>query len=316
MNNRFDVIIVGAGPCGIAAAVEAKLSGIDKILVIEKAKEHSQTFRNFYKDGKRVDKEYKGCVSDLIGNVGFEAGTKESTLEHFDSLINTHEIECLYGCEVEKILKNDDEFEVFTANGNFISKNIIIAVGKMGKPNKPDYKIPLTLTKVVNYDLNQAKGDEKIIVVGGGNSAAEYALELSQKNKTTLCYRRDKFTRLNDINLENIENANKNGEIELKMGVDIISVEDENGKVKLNFNNETSDVYDRVIYAIGGSTPVEFLRKCGVNLDENNMPILDENNQTPIKGLYVGGDIATKNGGSIVVALNHAHLIIKDILKK
>jgi len=63
------------------------------------------------------------------------------------------------------------------------------------------------------------------------------------------------------------------------------------------------------------SSPVDFLQKCQIKTDEKGTPIVDSNYQSSVPGLYVGGDIVLKNGGSIVVGLNHAHSVIKDILK-
>lgn len=317
MINVYDLVVVGGGPCGIAAVVEAKVNGIKNVLLLEKGDNHSQTIRHFYKDKKRVDKEYKGMESETKGSVAFEAGTKESTLDHFDSLLDNDKIDTAFNCEVEKVEKKDanSPFYITTPTAGYRANNVIIAVGKMGKPNKPNYKLPPSLSRVINYDLNNASWEENVIVIGGGNSAAEYALELSYANKTTLCYRKPKFTRLNETNMKLLDEAVKEKRIILKMNTDIESIENESGKVKVNYTNSQSELFDRAIFAIGGSTPVELLKKCGVALDENNQAILNENLRTPTEGLYVGGDIATKNGGSIVVALNHAHIIIQDIIK-
>ena len=81
----------------------------------------------------------------------------------------------------------------------------------------------------------------------------------------------------------------------------------------MDFTDGSTERFDRAIYAIGGSTPVDFLQKCGVKLDESKNPIVDENFQSDIAGLYVGGDLVLKSGGSIVLALNHAHRVVKSI---
>ena len=60
MQQIYDVIVIGGGPGGVGAAIESKVLGLDKILVIEKGENHSQTIRKFYKDHKRVDKDYQG----------------------------------------------------------------------------------------------------------------------------------------------------------------------------------------------------------------------------------------------------------------
>ena len=86
-------------------------------------------------------------------------------------------------------------------------------------------------------------------------------------------------------------------------------------KIKLNFTDKSSEVYDRVIYAIGGSTPVDFLQKCGIEVDDKGVPVFDENRQSNVKGIFVAGDIASKNGASIVVGLNDG-VIINEFLSK
>lgn len=65
MQQMYDMVIIGGGPGGIGAAVEAKVLGINSILMIEKGDNHSQTIRKFYKDNKRVDKNYKGQEIEL-----------------------------------------------------------------------------------------------------------------------------------------------------------------------------------------------------------------------------------------------------------
>ncbi|HJE66772.1 MAG TPA: NAD(P)-binding domain-containing protein [Campylobacter avium] len=305
---RFDLIIIGAGPAGIGAGVEAKLKN-KELLILEKADDICQTFLKFYKDGKRVDKEYKGHDSTNRGHVPFEDGTKESSLQTFRDAIKEHNLELEFNSEVESVKKNGEFFVVNTTKGSYECKNIVVAIGRMGKPNKPDYKIPSSLNKIINFNANSVLGNEKIIIVGGGNSAAEYAVDLCKNNDVTLCYRRDKFTRLNDTNLNDINEYNQNGKLKLKLGVDIQEIEDENSKAKIKFNDGSTESYDRVIYAIGGSTPVDFLQKCGIEVDDKGVPVFDENKQSNVKGIFVAGDIASKNGASIVVALNDGVII-------
>ena len=204
MNEKiYDIIVIGAGSAGIACIIEAKLKNIENILLIEKTSNHSETIRKFYKDGKRVDKDWKNQVIKLEGNIDFMDGTKESTLEYFEELLNKNEISPVYNTEVEKIIKNENTnlFEVHTLNKIYQTKFAIICIGKMGKPNKPDYKIPTNIKKYINFNLDDCTTNEKILVIGGGNSAAEYAYFLTnEKNNVTLAYRKPTFTRLNPIN--------------------------------------------------------------------------------------------------------------------
>ena len=312
----YDLIIIGGGPGGIGAAVEAKELGLKKVLLIEKTENHSHTIRKFYKDKKRVDKDWKGQAVELEGNIEFVDGTKESTLDYFDKLLDDKLIDSKFNCEVQKVTKIDDIFNVETSEGTFEAKNVIVAIGRMGKPNKPSYKIPVSLRSQVGYNLDKCGKGEKILVVGGGDSAVEYACDLSETNEVTLTYRRDTLSRPNPTNQEMIAKYAKEGKVSLKLGIDIESVENEHGQLRINYNDGTYELYDRVIFAIGGTTPKDFLKACGFTLDEKGEPIFDENYESEIKGLYVAGDIAFASGGSIAIALNHGYRIVKHILEK
>jgi len=316
MQQIYDMVIIGGGPGGIGAAVESKALGLQSILMIEKGDNHSQTIRKFYKDNKRVDKDYKGQVTTLTGNVEFVDGTKETTLDYFDELLDNDEIDTAFKAEVESITKVGNEFHVVTGTAGYVAKNVIVAIGTMGKPNKPGYKIPPSIRERVNFNLDKCSQGEKILMVGGGNSAIEYAIELSKTNTITLNYRRDSFARLNDINEQMIYEYDGQEKLRLRMATDVTSLENQGGLVKVDFTDGYFTIYDRVIYAIGGTTPVDFLRKCGITFDENNKAEFDENYETKTEGLYLAGDIAVQSGGSIAIALNHAHHIVEHILSK
>jgi len=317
MEKVYDIVIIGGGPGGIGTAIEAKVLGLENILLLEKSDNHSDTIRKFYKDKKRVDKDWQGQIVEIEGNVPFTDGTKETTLDFFDKIIDDHEIDYHFNCEVDKITKNSDGvFDIRSSKGDFKAKNVVIAIGRMGKPNKPSYKIPPSIRKRVNFNLDSCGKGENILIVGGGDSATEYAVELGKENNVTLNYRRDELTRPNPTNIEEINKAFESGLVKPKLGVDIDSLEAEHGLVKVNYKDGTSEVYDRVIYAIGGTTPVDFLKSANLDLDAKGEPIIKENLETSVDGIYIAGDIAFKSGGSIAIALNHGYRIVKDILSK
>ena len=315
----YDIVIIGGGPGGVGSAIEASAHNIGEILLIEKTENHSNTIRRFYKDNKRVDKDYKGQVTTLQGNVEFFDGTKETTLDYFNDLLDTEKIDSIFNTEVEKIIRNKqtDLLEIHTSKGIIQTKNTIIAIGKMGKPNKPDYKLPPSIKTQINFNLDKCSSNEKILIVGGGNSAAEYAYDLADlNNNITLVYRKAEFSRLNETNENILKKYAGEERLRLRMNTDIISLENEDGKVRVEFNDGYSVVYDRIIYAIGGTTPVDFLKSCGVEVNEDEEPIFDEHHETSAKDIYVAGDIAFKSGGSIAIALNHGYHIVNNIQRK
>lgn len=316
MSDIYDLIIVGGGPGGIASAVEAYILKINKVLIIEKGVNHSTTIRMYYKDSKRVDKIYRKQEVELIGNVDFFDGTKESTLDHFDSLLEKGLIDTQYNSEVYSVTKEDNIFKVNSSKGDSYGKNVIVSIGRMGRPNKPPYDLPRSLRKIINHNAYDCKGGENILVVGGGDSAVEYACQLTTTNEITLSHLGPDILDANDINLEMITRYEEENRLKVLHDSTTIAVEDVDGKALVRFKDGSASTYDRVIFAIGGTTPVGFMQSSNIDMDEQNRPIYSDNYETSVDGLYLAGDIIYDKGGSIAMAINHAYTIINNIIKK
>ena len=131
MEEKYDLVIIGAGPSGIATAIEAYVLGMRNILILEKDENHNATIRKFYKENKRVDKDWKGQKVELDGTIYFMDGTKESTLDFFDQLLDHESLELRTHTEVQKIVKTEDEFDVFIEGGSIKAKYTLplMAVG-------------------------------------------------------------------------------------------------------------------------------------------------------------------------------------------
>jgi thioredoxin reductase (NADPH) len=313
MNNDYELAIVGAGPAGIATAIESYVLGMRNIVVLEKDENHNATIRKFYKDNKRVDKDWKGQKVELDGTLYFMDGTKESTLDFFDQLLDHESLELRTHSEVQKIVKNEEGFEVFIAGGSIRAKYVVVTIGRMGKPNKPDYKFPPSIKNQIQFTLDGCSSNEKIMVVGGGDSAIEYAVDLCSKNEVSICYRRGTFRRANPTNQVDIEKAVTIGCVRALLNTEIVELESEAGKVKVIFSDGSSELFDRLVYAIGGTTPSGFLSSSGIR-EEEGKPVYDENYQTNIPGLFVAGDITQESGGSIALGLNHGFAIANYIM--
>ncbi len=317
MNRIYNIAIIGGGPGGIASAVESVLLKINDVILLEKGENHSTTIRKFYKDNKRVDKDYKGQKIELNGNIYFMDGTKESTLDLFDKILATNNIDVRFKTEVDNITKNDDIFTIRTTNGDEIkARFVVISIGKMGVPNKPSYPIPREISNRVFFNANNINQDEKVLIVGGGNSAVEYAYFLAEKNDATLNYRRNEFSRINDTNKELLLKCIESGKLKTKLGIDIVGLEALDSKPKVNFTDGSSDVFDKIVYAIGGVAPVDFLKKCNLELDSAGVPVVSESYESSVKNLFIAGDLLLKSGGSIASALNNGFDIVIEINKR
>ena len=313
---EYDIIIAGAGPAGLACAIELEILGIDNVLVLEKADTDNQTLRKFYKDGKRVDRNWQGKLIDLIGNIDFKDGTKESTIDFFQDLIAKHQVNVLCNSEVSGIQKNAQYFNI-SANGKiYKSRFAVICIGNMGKPNKPDYRIPSALKPRVGNNLESCSSNEKIMVIGGGDSATEYAYALADDgNEVTLCYRKANITKANPTNKSIIEDYHKAKKLDLKLGLDIAEVKpNEDKKPLVSFKDGSIETYDRLIYAIGGANPVDFIKSCDVAVDDKKMAIVNhETQESNIENLFLAGEVVEKKGGSVSSSINHGFTIAQCI---
>ena len=326
-----DIAIIGAGPGGMACAIEAKLAGIDNIVVIDKAPHHNDMIHKFYKKGKRVDKDWMGIKFEFTGNVTFEECSKEEYIEQMDEKLNAAGVldTFEYNHEIMRVEKGEDGlFSIVYGQGNVSeaietikAKNVILSVGRMGKPNKPKYKFPKELKSVLNFNLSKVQNGEHVMVVGGGDTAGEYAyglieLEDMEDCVVTLNYRQAEIKRMNPTNTEMCMKYLDNGKMINKMGVDIESVEQGVERaIKVNFTDGSSCEYDRAVYALGGTTPKDILVNSGVKTGEWDVPVYNEATfETNVEGLYTIGDVVTDQG-SIALAFNHASDAVKNIAK-
>lgn len=318
----YELVIVGAGPAGISLAVEARAAGLskDKILIIEKAEAHSWVIRSLYPDKKLVTANYKGIKAVCHGVMSMPDMSKDDTLNLLDNAIANTGIEVHYNEEVSKIASFHEDginrFEIETSQGLYESHNVVIAIGIFGRPNKPAYKLPKELKKRIHFDVTSFDTTgERILVVGGGDTASENVQYLVEKgNSVDLSYRRKEFQRMNPINNQSILKLEDLGKATLlrETNIDAVTVS-EKGLPVVHFKEIGEKEYDRVVFSLGGTTPQNFLKLMGITFTEAS-PDLDEYGETGIKGLFLCGDLSLgKRGGSIVSAFNASRRTIEAL---
>jgi len=319
----YEIIIIGAGPGGLSMAVEARTFGVtaDKVLVIEKAEEHSYTIKKYYPANKLVTANFKGFTPQCTGVMCLTDSSKHETISYLDRTIENYDLNVHYNETVSKIIKSTDEqkFTIISDKGTYTSKTIAIAVGILGKPNKPSYKIIPSVKKRVLFDLTTVEiKNSKVLVVGGGDSASEYCQFLSEddeNNEVTLSYRKKTVARMNNINRDSLLSLAGTQKTTLLFGSNITQLSDDNGKPKVHFEEAhyPDMTFDYIIYALGGSTPENFLKTIGIAFDGPN-PILKEGYETNVQGMFLLGDLsAGKKGGSIIWAFNSANTAMRKI---
>ncbi len=323
--SMYSLVIIGAGPSGIALAVEALAAGVSKeqILIIEKAESHSWTLRSLYADDKLVAANYKGLPTVCEGVLSVSDMDKEESLAFFEETLNKTDVPIHYKEEVSKIISLSDEeyrFEIQTNKGAYKSQIVAIAIGIFGGPNRPkEYKLPRKLRKKTHFDITSFKAEgERILVVGGGDSATEYVQYLHKDgNDVDIAYRGATFHRPNDFNKKRLIELEQEPNVHVFRNSNIESVTiSEDKKAIVHFKEMEPRTYDRIVYALGGTTPENFLRIAGITHEER-LPIIDKFGETEIKGMFLCGDLLFgKAGGSIIAAFNNAHRTIEVLCGK
>jgi thioredoxin reductase (NADPH) len=317
----YEMIIVGAGPAGISMAAEARTVGIasEQILVLEKGNTHSWAIRKFYPAAKVVLANYKGIEAVCMGVMCISDMSKEETLTYIDRTIEQYSLTVHYNETVNSIRPLPaGGFLVATSKDNYEARRCVIAIGILDKPNKPGYRIPVSLNKRIHYDLTSAVlENEECLVVGGGDTASEYCQYLVQQgNRVTLSYRQTEFTRLNRVNYESLMALEQREQVAILRGSNIKQVEEDTaGRARVLFE-ETAfppQSFAHIVYALGGTTPTNFLKAIGIAF-EGSVPVIKEGYETSLPGLYLIGDLsAGRKGGSINLAFNMAAEAMQSI---
>lgn len=320
---EFDLIIVGAGPAGIALAAEARAAGVParRILVLEKAEEHSWIIRKYYPASKPVLANYKGIQAKCEGVLCIPDLTREETLTYLDRAIRDSGAQVRYREEVRRIGREPDgRLHVASGAGAYLAPVVVIAIGILGRPNKPAYPIPREVRKRVRFDVTgEALRGLDILVVGGGDTATEYCQFLVQEgNRVTLSYRGADLSRPNPINRESVLALERQGRLAIRLDSQVAALEAAAERVGVRFSRPAglSMEVDRVVYALGGTTPENFLRSVGIEF-EGGSPRLTRSFATTVPGLYLAGDLtAGPKGGSIILAFNTAAAAMRKICEE
>ncbi len=272
----YDVIIIGGGPAGVTAAIYAKRSGLD-ILLIEKG----------IIGGKIVNatslENYPGFVS--ISGIEFADKLKEQ-LERLN-------INILYDNVIHLNLQ-EKEKEIKTKNKTFKTKTVILASGtenrKLGIKGEDEF-IGRGVSFCATCDAPFFK-NKTVAVVGGGNSAVEEALYLSGiASNVYLIHRRD-ILRAERVRREKLKEMNVN--VLLNMEVEEINGDKFVKSITLrnNKDNRISEInVDGVFISIGYVPSTIIARDAGVNVDKDGYIIVDRYQRTNIDGVFAAGDV-------------------------
>ena len=261
--NQYQVIIVGAGPAGIGATLAAKQQKL-KYLTLDQSSLGGTVFQ--YPRGKIVMTQ--PVELPLVGKMQFKETTKEALLEFWQGVEKQTEIQINYNEIVANVENSDIGFTVKTNRGDYFTDKVLLSIGRRGTPRKLD--IPgEDLPKVV-YQLIDPEQyiNQKVMIVGGGDSALEAALAIADVagSEVSLSYRSESFSRAKAKNRDRIDSYSREGKVRLYLPSTLLKID--KTRVTLDCNGErTVLANDAVIVNAGGILPTGFLKQIGIEVD-------------------------------------------------
>ncbi|KAI0981409.1 hypothetical protein GJ496_010326 [Pomphorhynchus laevis] len=295
----YDLVIVGAGPAGQTAAVYASRAGL-KTLLVEKGAPGGKVF-----------------LTHMVENYpGFESISGRDLASHMQKHALKFGAEYVYG-DVLRVEADGDNKKIVTNMGEYITRAVILATGTENRQLGVDGEVEFG-GRGVSYcavcDGNFFK-DQDVIVVGGGNSALEEALYLSDICKSvTIIHRRQEF-RAEEFIVKNVLKR-ENIILELDSVVEKITGENKvNGVVVKNvITNEVKTLSGEGVFIYVGLIAVtNNFESLGVLDDFGNIKV-DANMKTSIKGIYAAGDVTPKHLRQITTAVNDGAIAAQSVI--
>jgi thioredoxin reductase/NAD-dependent dihydropyrimidine dehydrogenase PreA subunit len=264
-NGAYDALVVGAGPAGISATLRLMEGGLNVLLVDQ------ETFGGTILHYPRAKVVMTGDLPlPLVGTLKRRTMTRERLVElcadiqkRFNVPFKSHEL-------VQSVAEAPDGMWVVRSQtSEFRTANVVLALGTRGSPRRLGV-LGEELPKV-HYRLLEPQefAAKHALVVGGGNSAVESALSLSDFggcSSVTISYRRDQFLRCRSDNRRRIDEAIQRGAVRALMSTNIVRIEPKS--VTLSNGGSGPHVIDNdaIIAQLGGTAPAEVLKSFGIAL--------------------------------------------------
>ncbi len=257
----YDLVIVGCGPAGLSAGLSAIHHGL-KYKLIEQ--EESLGGSVYHYPRQKIAMTAPVDL-DLIGTVNFGEVQKEALLEFWQSAVKKTGLKIAFNEGMQSIEHHQGSFVVKTSKGSYSARNVLLTMGRRGSPRK--LGVPGEDSAKVTYRLVDAAqyAGQRVLVVGGGDSALEAAIGLADQpnTKVILSYRSAAFSRVKPKNRAALETAQKSGNLVVMLNSTVLSIHPEHvmiahDEVPQRFAN------DAVIVCAGGLLPTPLLQSIGI----------------------------------------------------
>lgn len=258
------LIIIGAGPAGMSAALEAKQRNMSAI-ILEQESDFGGAILSFPRQKLVMTQPME---IPTYGVFKKREVIKEDLLDLWRDIVNAADIDLKFLKRVESVVRENGHFVVKAGGEEFRATNVLLTIGRRGTPRK--LGVSGEKSSKVAYKLlepEQYMGKD-LLVVGGGDSAVESALALSEQNNTrvTLSYRKSVFSRIKQKNEIRITEAIESGRIKTLMESQVVEITP--SEVHISHRGGTLLIpNDFVIIQIGGELPTAFLKSIGIEME-------------------------------------------------
>ena len=258
---EYDLVVVGAGPAGISATLQAKKLGL-KTLTLEQ----DSLGGTVYTFPRKKIVMTAPMDLPLHGKLKLYETSKQELLDLWNDILGKNSIEIQENKKVDSITIENGGFRVIVKDGTqYTANKVLLAIGRRGTPRK--LNIPGEISTKVAYRLLEPEliTGKNIVVVGGGDSAIESVLLLAEENKVTLSYRSAIFSRLKPRNKQAIEQLISANKVNVILKSNLVSIEEEYVNVKVEGNEEIVRLENDLVYIFaGGELPTQFLKNVGI----------------------------------------------------
>ena len=261
----YDVIVVGAGPAGISAALAAKSEGFN-VLILEQGTK-ANTIRNYPRQ-KFVMAE--PVMIPVYGQLWMEDTSKETLLERWQEIIASTGLTIQEEEKVLGVTRNPGHFLVRSTKGEYQGARVVLAIGKRGSPRK--LAVPGEDSSKVAYNLLDADAyrGQAICIVGGGDSGIEAANGLARPdlgNRVWLVHRAGDFSAAKVRNQKKIRKYMDEGRVTAFFKSAVVEIREHSLIVKTPDGDAEID-NDFVFIMVGGESPKKFLSECGIEFSQ------------------------------------------------